>query len=368
MPASWNGFHYDGRTAHREAVTVSVTAAGLYLERADGGAILWPFGELRRAAGVPADHLRLERASDPPEALLVHGTDLVAAIAEISPADAALLHVARRAGMPSARAMQWAAAGTAALVAGYFWGLPVFARWAAQRVPATWEEQLGQAAIDRLAPPARRCTDPTQAAALQRILERLRGASAAPGAQFSITVTDDSVVNAFAAPGGRLVFNRGLLHAARTPEEVAGVMAHEMQHVLHHHPTQALVRQIPLQIAIASLSGGNEGLATAARAAGTLGALRYYRGDEIEADSAGMRLIQAARVDPRGMVDFMSGLGRRSAGAPMVASYLSTHPNTGDRVARLEALAAEAHYPPLPLLPPDEWSRVKDACRGAAAP
>jgi predicted Zn-dependent protease len=76
-------------------------------------------------------------------------------------------------------------------------------------------------------------------------------------------------------------------------------------------------------------------------------------------------MIQAARVDPNGMVRFMRGLGRRHAGMPQVVSYLSTHPHNSERVAMLEQLASEARYAPVPLMPASAWARTREACKDA---
>ena len=90
MPAgvAWTGYHYDGRTANREPVTVTITAGGLHLARADGQTALWPYNELRRTGGVPRSQLKLERMGDPPEAIVFNGTGLLAAIRDASPDDA----------------------------------------------------------------------------------------------------------------------------------------------------------------------------------------------------------------------------------------------------------------------------------------
>lgn len=365
MPGPWNGFHYDGRTANREPVTVVATAAGLHLARADGGTAVWPYAQLRRTAGVSASRVRLEHGRDPVEALVIDGTDILAVIGDASPETAARLRAARAPGLPSSHALRWSMIGVAALAVGYVWGVPAFAAWVAPRVPASWERQLGMAAVDRMAPTPLRCDDPAQAVAIRGIVDRLLATTPDTRMEFTVTIANDSMVNAFAAPGGQLVIFTGLLKAAASAEELAGVLAHEMQHAIHHHPTRALAREIPIRIALAAMGGGNDGAGTAVQMAGTLGVLRYRRGDELEADRDGMRMIQAARVDPNGMVSFMRGLGRRHRGMPQFVSYLSTHPNNSERVAMLEQLALDARYNPLPLMPAAAWARTREACKDA---
>jgi len=99
-----------------------------------------------------------------------------------------------------------------------------------------------------------------------------------------------------------------------------------------------------------------------AGAAATLGSLRYGRQAEEAADREGMRMLQRARVDPRGMVTFFGRLQERVGDVPRVAAYLSTHPRTEARIARLEGLAAAATYAAEPLMDAEAWEDLRRAC------
>jgi predicted Zn-dependent protease len=173
-------------------------------------------------------------------------------------------------------------------------------------------------------------------------------------------VVRDSALNAFAAPGGFVVVNSGLVAAAKSPEELAGVLAHEIQHVTLRHSTRAVIREAPLRFALSSLSGG--GMETAAGVVGTLGALRYRRADEAEADHYGLRVMDAALIDPRGMVSFMRGLEARRGAGSRFTSYVSTHPRTADRIAALEELSARGAGRWTSVLDSAAWHRVKGIC------
>ncbi len=164
-------------------------------------------------------------------------------------------------------------------------------------------------------------------------------------------------------PGGYIVVNRGLLEKTETPEELAGVLAHEVQHVVQRHATRALFREMSVRILLASLTGDANGLGQALSAAGKLGGLRYQRGDEEAADRDGMKMLQAARIDPSGMISFFRRLAREGQRGPQAPAYLSTHPQTADRILQLERLAAQAHYTPVTLLPGYLWEEMKTVCR-----
>lgn len=360
---SWSGFHYDGQTAHREPVTIAVTALGIHVTREDGGSFLWPFDQVRRVPPLhQAERLRLERGTELAESLVASEDGLLEAIRAVSPETAHRL--GKRVVMDAAARATAAriALGAAALAAIYLWGLPALATLVAARVPVSWEENLGRGVVARAVPPAERCSDPEQQAALEAILARLTATVLGSPYRFTLTVANDSAINAFAAPGGYLVVNRGLLRAAKTPEELAGVLAHEVQHVLLHHSMRAMAREIPLRTAVAAMFGGDAFGELAGRTAGTLAATRYQRGDELEADREGLRMLQAARVDPRGMVSFFETLAAERRDAPRLAAYLSSHPQTADRIAALRGFVAQADAAPLPLVPDYPWEKVGHSC------
>ena len=362
---TWSGFHYDGQTAHREPVTIAVTAGGLHLSRDDGSSLQWPFDEIRCVPRLHrAERLRLERGTELPQSLVVTEDGLLEAVRAVAPE--AVQRLGKRGAFDAeARATVVKIGLAAAVLAGlYLWGLPALATFVAARVPVSWEENLGRGVVARAVPPAKRCDEPEQQAAVEAILQRLVATIPESPYRFSVTVADNPVINAFAAPGGYLVVNRGLLRATRTPEELAGVLAHEVQHVLLRHSMRAMAREIPLRIAIAAMFGGDAFGELAGRFAGTLAATRYQRGDELEADRQGLALLQAARVDPRGMVDFFGTLAAEGQDAPRFATYLSSHPLTADRIAALQGLVIQGDGTPLPLSPDYPWEEIGRSCRG----
>ena len=96
--------------------------------------------------------------------------------------------------------------------------------------------------------------------------------------------------------------------------------------------------------------------------AGSLGALRYQRSDESEADREGLRLLRAAGIDPSGMITFMRALERESKAAPALVSYLSSHPPTAERVVALEAQGVDMEAQARPLVDADAWERARRIC------
>ncbi len=167
---------------------------------------------------------------------------------------------------------------------------------------------------------------------------------------YTCTVLDSPVVNAFALPGGYININRGLLAYAENEAEVAGVLAHEMGHVTAKHISerysQSALTQLGGSLASAALGGGVAN--TLIGAGANLYLSGYSRSQESEADDLGIRYLQRAGYDARAMASFLSTLQRESALSAAeqgqeykeMRSFTATHPMTGDRVARATAVAA----------------------------
>lgn len=352
----WSGFYYDGRTAARESVTLTLEGNRLRIRRTDGTTLLWPLSLVRQTqGGYSTEQVRLEFGDEPAEALLVNDPTFAAEIREASP-------VARRAVRRQWKTGPIVALSVAALVlvvALYVWGAPAGAVWAADRLPKSWEVSMGEGFLEHLQRSDRVCADADSVPELRTIVTRLTDAGPGEEYRFHVIVVRDSLINAFAAPGGFVFLFSGLVNAAKTPEELAGVLAHEIQHVTLRHSTRSLLREVPLRFALFSITGGGE---TTANTVASLGALTFRRGDETEADREGLRLLRAAQVDPSGMISFMRTLEAEFGDAPRFVRYLSSHPRTVDRIAELERMASEARYETRPLLDGASWERLRNLC------
>jgi predicted Zn-dependent protease len=361
----WDAHYLDGRTAARRRARVHLQPTGLEIVVEDGTRLWWPYGEIRQTQGTYAgEPVRLEHGGELAEALLVPDVGVLTALHRLAPGAARRFHdpARRRLRVPLVLAAGVAAIAVATVL--YLWVIPFFATLAAARVPVSWEEQLGRRVVEQFAPARERCTGAEGIRQLEAIAAKLT--SAVPGSPytFRIFVVDRKTVNAFAAPGGYVVVYRGLIERAGSPEELAGVLAHEAQHVLRRHVTRALFQHASVGLLLAAVSGDATGmLAYAVEAARSLGTLRYSRQSEDEADVEGLRMLQSAGIDPGGMIAFFESLRQEELKLPGALAYVSTHPPTGERIARLRALAAATPpAPATPLLSPDGWAALKATC------
>jgi Zn-dependent protease with chaperone function len=220
------------------------------------------------------------------------------------------------------------------------------------RIPVSWEEQLGQSAYEQLTRGAAVLTEGAAVDAVNEIGDRLAAQIHSPYT-FRWHVVDDPQINAFAVPGGHVVVFTGLLRAADTPEEVAGVLAHEIQHVVLRHSLNGLVRSLGWSATIKILFGSSGPLSGVGELASQLGSLKFGREQETAADVEGLKALQRAKIDPQGMVVFFEELARKESGIAL----LSTHPMSVDRAERLRAEIAQAG--PWPVEPlPIAWTDV----------
>ncbi|MFN7709168.1 MAG: M48 family metalloprotease [Sphingobacteriia bacterium] len=156
-------------------------------------------------------------------------------------------------------------------------------------------------------------------------------------------IRDDSVLNAFCAPGGYIYVYTGLIKFLDKESELAGVLGHEIAHADLRHTTDALTRQYGVQLLFDIVLGNNQG-AIGQLAQGLLG-LGYSRGNETQSDEASVRMLCATDWEPTGTAGFFQKLidEGTGGGAP---EFLSTHPNPDNRVSDINAKATELNCPP----------------------
>ena len=162
-------------------------------------------------------------------------------------------------------------------------------------------------------------------------------------------IVDSREVNAFAVPGGFVYINRGLIERARTMNQLAGAMAHEIAHVTQRHSVEQMAQaqraDAGLTLACILTSVCQSGAASAAiQVSGSALFAKFSRDDESEADRYGVQYLVAAGIDPRGMVDmFQTLLNERRSRPTAVDAWFRTHPLEEDRIA--ETQAQIARYP-----------------------
>ena len=167
-----------------------------------------------------------------------------------------------------------------------------------------------------------------------------------PAFRYSFDVVNSRDINAFALPGGPMFLNRGMLQAARTDDEVAGVMAHELSHVVLRHGTLQAAKAQKFQLGamagqvLGSIVGGRTGQVISQGSQVGLGTyfMKYSREYEREADLLGAQIMARAGYDPRQMANMFRTIQQRGGGQG--PEWLSDHPDPGNRYAAINREAA----------------------------
>jgi predicted Zn-dependent protease len=364
MDKDLKGYYLDGQTAIRQLAVIQVMPNGLKIKSERGAQLWWPNDKVRIQQHIfGSEQVRLEKDAANPEMLLVPRDPFFRALRQMDPRMAKKLPDRSRHKMRVALPIFASLAVVAITTILYLWGIPGAATLLASKVPISWEEHLGQATVEKMAPPDKRCLNPNLNQFMDEMITTLTTPLSGTPYTFRVIVVDNPQVNAFAAPGGYIIIFRGLLERTQTPEELAGVLGHELQHILHRHPTRALLQQASIGILLVALTGDVKGaMSFGLEGARILGTLRYSRELEEMADHEGMNMLLASGVDPRGMITFFEKMNQDGEKSPEILTYLSSHPNPESRIARLKLMAGGSQRPSIQLLQGYNWQEVRRAC------
>ncbi len=159
-------------------------------------------------------------------------------------------------------------------------------------------------------------------------------------------LADQQTINAFALPGGQIFITEALFSRLKTEGQLAGVLGHETGHVLARHSAEQMAKTQLAQglvgaagTAASDYGAGGVAQQTAAAVA-QFSLMKYGRNDELEADALGLRFMHAAGYDPRALMGVMRILAEASGGSDR-PDFMSTHPNPGNRIERIELLIEE---------------------------
>jgi len=226
------------------------------------------------------------------------------------------------------------------LAVGLFWvNSQRIAGWAADQISLQDEQRLGRMVFAQMRPGLKL----VEAGPALRMVRELGGRLTVGSVyDYRWYVAESPEVNAFAIPGGHVVVYTGLLRLADGPEEVAGVLAHEVQHVEARHTLQNLIHDLGWR-AVLSVALGDLGGDVWAGMAHRLGTLKYGRDLEREADLKALERLRRAGIAPDGLIGFFEKLARMEG---MGVALLASHPTSAERIDNLRAaIAAQGSYP-----------------------
>ncbi len=210
-------------------------------------------------------------------------------------------------------------------------------------VSESQEIQMGQQGAKEVEQSIGFYRDAAVNAYVAEIGKRMAAQSERPNLPWEFHVVDDAAVNAFAIPGGFIYVTRGLMASINNEAELAGVIGHEIAHVTHRHSVQQISKAQLAQLGLgigAVLSSDIAKFGQVASAGLSLLFLKYGRDAENQADQSGFRYALGQHYDVRQMPNVFATLGRLSeaSGAGKLPEWLSTHPDPGNRIEKLEKI------------------------------
>ncbi|MBI1820907.1 MAG: M48 family metallopeptidase [Nitrospirae bacterium] len=249
----------------------------------------------------------------------------------------------------------------------YFVLLPVVILTAAKFVPVSWEEQYGRSIVEGFAAPEDYCKDRRLMTVLDSVLKDLSDSIPNNPYHFHLKIVNDKIVNAFALPGGIIIVFSGLLEETDSPDEFAGVLAHEIQHIVRHHSTREILRQASTSFLVSSLTGhfGNDSTFSL-RGVRMLETLHYDRKLEEEADREGMKLLVSAKYQPEAMIRMFEKFEKGKSDRDPILTFLSTHPATENRIKNLKELMNQLTAQPVIHSQDSLWNEARLICQNSS--
>lgn len=352
-PAKFAARYLDGKTARAQDVMIEIAPGGVSIYRGRVFLAAWGPDRLVLAEKPRAgDAIRIGLEGTTAR-LVVEDSAALTALLAVAPGASRRLRTNRRAVL---KVSAWTVAALAAVAAIVLVLIPLLSEQLAAQTPDRLKRQIGAATLEQIIDlmpylpnedkRAQFCTAPDGVAALRAMVERITsGMDRQP--ELRITVLNANLVNAFALPGGYVIATAGLLKTAGSAEEVAGVIAHEIGHVVHAHPTQAIFRTTAVSLLISAVIGDFTGGVLIAGIAEWALNNSYSRDAEREADAFAITRLNAVNIDARGLERFFARIiEERKKHAPSEKAadkpeddpeegalrFLSSHPPTTERM------------------------------------
>jgi Zn-dependent protease with chaperone function len=346
--------YFDGTSSRRRAVTL-VFGERLELHDLSAPVALWAYEDIRRADGPPGV-LRITCTNAPALARL-----------EIRDAAVAAELISRCARLdenaPGRRGVGaivgWSLAAAVSIVAVVMFGVPLAADRLAPLVPPSFEQQIGDVAEKQVNAMfgGKVCTQAAGQAAFAKLVNTV-SATAGLDSPVRTEVSSSPVPNAFALPGGKVYLFNGLLARAESPDEIAGVLAHEFGHLKHRDGMRNLIYNGGSSFLIGLLFGDVTGSGAVIFTSRALVTSSYSRDAESNADAFSIEVMHRLGRSPKAMGELLTRVTGKEVDKSL--SILASHPMTEDRLKRM----TEEDRPTsgLPLLTDEEWSALKAIC------
>jgi len=348
------GSHFfDGASPKRHDIVPDIGPEGIAFETGRG-ALAWRYEDLIRLWDYrPDTHFAFTHKRHQDSRLIIEETWATGAIARYAPQ---LTDRSRERWRQTGIAAVLAA-GVLALIAGLYLFVPPVMDRLARAMPWSFEA-ADRPELDNLALfVGKRCIAEEPNRILGGLVEDLLKTAAFPH-PITVDVTSSKMVNALTFAGGRIVLLRGLIDKARSPNELAAIIGHEIGHVVHRDHTERWMRQNALG-AVSVLLFGFDGTSTIGQTVFETGlTLSFSRDSERDADRYSLRLLNRLDLASDGGAEFFERMKGKGTFSGLLPGYLSTHPPTDDRAEFFREKGTGTKQ----ALTPEDWLILKRIC------
>lgn len=325
----------------------------------------WSAVDVRARDGAPRE-LRFGVLGKPGGArLVVKGVDDIGRALRLLPA---LGRNQRQDALRQFRILGLSTLALVSVILSYIYGVPLLAGQLVGLVPPAWERQLGNSAATQIEAALTGgegfvVCEPDRSTPANRAIARfVTDTFAGLNSPFTpeVTVVQSAIPNAFALPGGRAYYLSALLDAAETPDEFAGVLAHELGHVYYRHAMESLISTSATGLLVGFVLGDMTGLSVAGAVGSALIDTRFSRNAERQADAFSAATAHRLGYSASALVDLLDRVAKDDAYSRALALF-SSHPLTDDRRKALEAFDVPIANP-RPAFTFAEWTAIKAMC------
>lgn len=218
------------------------------------------------------------------------------------------------------------------------------------------EKALGELVWDAMSESEQEITDTALTSPIQNILDRICEANNLDKSHIKLHVLENSEINAFALPDAHLVVHSKLIEFADTPEELAGVMAHELAHIEENHVMKKLIKEFGF-VVLANMIQGGETLFSINK---HLTSSAYDRSLESEADEIGTQYLIESKINPEGLSNFLYKISQEMPDIPKATYWISSHPESEERALRIAKLIPDTDMNYQEIYTQQQWDSIKE--------
>ncbi len=352
--------YYDGEISQSQHVTIAITETHLRIQQSNRIETIqnWAYEEIT-IIGNPKDGvpIRLTHPDTSSARLLIEDAALWETIyAHLRPHQ-------RGWHLPTTPLSLMAMlAGAVIMVIAFFALSPSAPAWLAPLISHEVRTKLSEEVVDALHTQYPVCNQPEGLKALRQLYQRLAKNQRLQTIP-NVTVIHHPMANAITLPDNRIILFDGLIQASQNSNEVAGVLAHELGHVMYNHPVQALAKSIGTRIISFLVFGGSSSSVSATGLLNSYIDGTYRHSMEHDADIAALEILSQAGIKQQGLVSFFHQLEEKHGNDEGILGYFSTHPPTQDRITTINALITDTASGDN-ALSDDAWKDLQHICDG----